>query len=128
MSQARCNSLLIVLLAAACGLSFAVEKQAPRKNSTQAPAAPAVDKPSATPAAGKPSTAPSPGKPEILDKSTVFGDRELPNVMYIVPWKRPEMGDLVTKPVKSLLDESIAPLDRDVFQREIRFYEELHSE
>lgn len=67
-------------------------------------------------------------KPEVLDKATIHGDRELPNVMYFVPWRRPELGDLVSKPVKSLLDESITPLDRDVFIREIDYYETLHPQ
>lgn len=66
-------------------------------------------------------------KPEQLDKATVFGDRELPNVMTIVPWQRPELGDLVSKPVTSLLDQAIEPLDRGVFVREIEYYETLHS-
>ncbi len=66
-------------------------------------------------------------KTQQLDKANIYGDRELPKVIYIVPWKRPEIGDLVSKPVSSLLDQSIAPLDRDVFNREIDYYNELHE-
>jgi hypothetical protein len=49
----------------------------------------------------------------------------LPKVLYIVPWKRSDLGDLVGRPVNSLLDEVLQPLDRDVFQRENRYYDAL---
>ena len=60
-----------------------------------------------------------------LDTTDITGNRELPKVMYIVPWKRSDLGDLVGKPVNSLLDEVLQPLDRDVFQRENRYYDAL---
>jgi hypothetical protein len=60
-----------------------------------------------------------------LDATDITGNRELPKVMYIVPWKRSDLGDLVGKPVNSLLDEVLQPLDRDVFQRENRYYDAL---
>ena len=46
-------------------------------------------------------------------------------MLYIVPWKRSDLGDLTGKPVNSLLDEVLQPLDRDVFQRENRYYSGL---
>ena len=53
------------------------------------------------------------------------GNRELPKVLYIVPWKRSDLGDLTGRPVNSLLDEMLQPVDRDVFRRENRYYEAL---
>ena len=60
-----------------------------------------------------------------LDTTAITGNRELPKVLYIVPWKRSDLGDLVGRPVNSLLDEVLQPLDRDVFQRENRYYDAL---
>jgi hypothetical protein len=60
-----------------------------------------------------------------LDTTQITGNRELPKVLYIVPWKRSDLGDLVGKPVNSLLDEVLAPVDRDVFRRENRYYRAL---
>jgi hypothetical protein len=60
-----------------------------------------------------------------LDTTDITGNRELPKVLYIVPWKHSDLGDLVGKPVNSLLDEVLQPLDRDVFQRENRYYDAL---
>jgi len=58
-----------------------------------------------------------------LDTTTVTGNQELPRVMYIVPWKKSDIGDLAGKPPGSLLDEVLAPVDRDVFRREVRYYD-----
>ena len=63
-----------------------------------------------------------------LDPTDITGNRELPKVLYIVPWKRSDLGDLVGKPVNSLLDDVLQPLDRDVFQRENRYYDALKPE
>jgi hypothetical protein len=60
-----------------------------------------------------------------LDTTQITGNRELPKVLYIVPWKRADLGDLVGKPVNSSLDEVLTPVDRDVFKRENRYYRAL---
>jgi hypothetical protein len=60
-----------------------------------------------------------------LGITDITGNRELPKVLYIVPWKSSELGDLTGRPVNSLLDEVLQPLDRDVFRRENRYYDEL---
>src|SRR6185369_6869289 len=60
-----------------------------------------------------------------LDTTQITGNRELPKVLYIVPWKRSDLGDLVGKPINSLLDEVLTPVDRDVFKRENRYYRAL---
>jgi len=60
-----------------------------------------------------------------LDTTDITGNRELPKVLYIVPWKHADLGDLAGRPPNSLLDEVLQPLDRDVFQRENRYYDAL---
>ncbi len=62
-----------------------------------------------------------------LEGTQILGSRELPKVLYIVPWKSPLPGDLVGRPVESLLDEALAPVDRDVFRRQVQYHESLHS-
>lgn len=60
-----------------------------------------------------------------LETTSITGNRELPKVMYIVPWKKADLGDLSGKPARSLIDEVLAPVDRDVFRREVNYYEAL---
>ena len=57
-----------------------------------------------------------------LETTQITGNRELPKVMYIVPWKKGDLGDLAGRPPKSLLDEALAPVDRDVFRREVAYF------
>jgi len=78
--------------------------------------------------AGAPKSGAPPGKAHDtlqLDATQITGNRELPKVLYIVPWKRSDLGDLVGRPVNSLLDEVLTPVDRDVFKRQNRYYDAL---
>lgn len=63
-----------------------------------------------------------------LQTATVTGDQEQPKVMYIVPWKRSDIGDLSGKPMNSLLDEALAPVDRDEFKREVVYYQAVRAD
>jgi hypothetical protein len=63
-----------------------------------------------------------------LDSSAITGNRELPKVLYIVPWKKADMGDLIGRPANSLLDEVLAPVDREVFRRQTAYFTELNAE
>ena len=64
----------------------------------------------------------------VLDPTQITGNRELPKVMYVVPWKRPDLGDFAGRPAKSLIDEALAPVDRDVFRRQNRYFAALQAE
>ena len=88
----------------------------------------------AKPATAKPAAASAPNKPGQkgnakdrldLESTQITGNRELPKVLYIVPWRSAELGDLVGRPVNSLLDEVLEPVDRDVFRRQNRYFEAL---
>jgi len=119
-----------------------VNTSAPAATPTSAPpdnAAPAATPAAAKPAATRPAAAPRPAaaganKPAQksgakdrldLDSTQITGNRELPKVLYIVPWRSAELGDLVGRPVNSLLDEVLEPVDRDVFRRQNRYFEAL---
>jgi len=56
-----------------------------------------------------------------LERTQIIGNRELPKVLYIVPWKKPLPGDLAGRPSVSVLDEVLAPVDRDVFRRQVQY-------
>ena len=56
-----------------------------------------------------------------IDRTHIIGNRELPKVLYIVPWKKPLPDDLSPRPMVSVLDEALAPIDRDVFRRQVRY-------
>ena len=62
-----------------------------------------------------------------LESTSVTGNEELPKVMYIVPWKATDVRDLRGKPLNSVMDEEISPVDRDVFQRQVKYYDQLNA-
>ncbi|RMF98123.1 MAG: hypothetical protein D6727_03885 [Gammaproteobacteria bacterium] len=62
-----------------------------------------------------------------LETTSIRGNRELPRVLNIVPWKDPALGDLLGKPVNSLIDEALAPVDREVFRRQTAYFDQLYG-
>ena len=62
-----------------------------------------------------------------LQGTTITGNSELPKALHIVPWKSSEAGDLAGRPINSLIDEALAPIDREVFLRELEYYDAVHS-
>ena len=56
-----------------------------------------------------------------VDRTQIIGNRVLPKVLYMVPWKKPLPGDLAGRPLISVLDEALAPVDRDVFRRQLQY-------
>jgi hypothetical protein len=63
-----------------------------------------------------------------LDTTAIIGNRELPKVMSIVPWKPAEAPEGPERPMGSLIEELLAPIDRDEFRREITYYRDLTSQ
>lgn len=62
-----------------------------------------------------------------LEGARIFGNKDLPNITYIVPWKDEKLEPLRVQPITSLFDEALAPIDRDVFVREVEYYELLQD-
>jgi len=62
-----------------------------------------------------------------LGRTEITGNQELPKVLYIVPWQKSDPGDLTGKPINSLLDEVLAPIDRTEFIRQIDYYDDLYG-
>lgn len=62
-----------------------------------------------------------------LEGMSIIGNKELPKMLYIVPWKNSELPDMNAPPIESLIDEALAPVDRDNFKRKIRYYQ-IYSE
>ena len=83
------------------------------------------DVPAAAPA---PSSQASASDRLQLDATSVRGNQELPRVLYIVPWKDPAVGDLLGKPVNSLIDEVLGPVDREVFRRQTAYFDQLYGQ
>jgi hypothetical protein len=56
-----------------------------------------------------------------LSGMSIVGNDEAPKALYIVPWKSSELG--VETSLNMMLNEGDVPVDRDVFMRQLDFYE-----
>lgn len=63
-----------------------------------------------------------------MEGTRIRGNQELPKVLYIVPWQQAEVPDLSQPPLESLIDEALTPIDREVFQRKVRYYDALSAQ
>ena len=61
-----------------------------------------------------------------LSGISIIGNKEAPKSLYIVPWQNSEVG-VATSLNSGLLDDSMRPVDKDVFMRELDFYELSHG-
>jgi hypothetical protein len=62
-----------------------------------------------------------------LGRTEITGNQELPKVLYIVPWQKSDPGDLMGRPVNTLMDEVLAPIDREEFLRQVNYYDDLNG-
>lgn len=63
-----------------------------------------------------------------MEGTRIRGNQELPKVLYIVPWKQADIPDLSQPPLESLIDEALTPVDREVFQRQVRYYDAIGTQ
>lgn len=56
-----------------------------------------------------------------LSGMSILGNQEAPKALVIVPWKSSEIGNGIG--VSRALDPGIGPVDKEVFLRELRYYE-----
>ena len=64
--------------------------------------------------------------PKTLSGMSILGNEEAPKSLVIVPWKSSRMGDELS--LSDTLDDRAQPVDKEVFLRELRFYEIRSSE
>ena len=63
----------------------------------------------------------APDKDKVLSGMSIVGNDEAPKSLVIVPWKSAGLGD--TLDVGSSLGDGRQPVDRDVFMRELDYYQ-----
>ena len=59
--------------------------------------------------------------PKTMSGMSILGNEEAPKALVIIPWKSSEMGDAIS--LSDTLDDRAKPVDKEVFLRELRFYE-----
>ncbi len=57
-----------------------------------------------------------------MEGISIIGNSELPKSLYIVPWQSPDKRASAGKPVNSLINEILAPIEREAFQRRLKYF------
>ena len=92
----------------------AAQKLAAKKTKTRRTAA--RESAPREPAAAEPAA-----KEKELSGISIVGNDEAPKSLYIVPWKSSEIGGDTS--LSMMLNEQAVPVDREVFMRQLDFYE-----
>jgi hypothetical protein len=66
-------------------------------------------------------TGSSPSDAKAISGISILGNQEAPKSLVIVPWKSSQIGDATT--FARVLDDSRQPVDKEVFMRELAYYE-----
>ncbi len=61
------------------------------------------------------------GEEKVIGGMSIVGNNETPKALVIVPWKSSEIGQ-ETKLKSDLLNDTLTPVDHEVFMRELNFY------
>ena len=67
------------------------------------------------------SEAAQPGGDVKMSGMSILGNEDAPKSLVIVPWKSSQLADMPS--VSRLLDSATQPVDKDVFMRELSYYE-----
>lgn len=61
-----------------------------------------------------------------LDETAIKASRELPKILYIVPWKNTRLGALAGGAGSDSFATDWEVLDRDEFHRQVEYYQLAH--
>jgi hypothetical protein len=59
--------------------------------------------------------------PKALSGMSILGNQEAPKALVIVPWKSSQLGD--TLGISQTLDDGRQPVDKEVFMRQLSYYQ-----
>lgn len=62
-----------------------------------------------------------------MEGTEITGNKELPRVLYIVPWKSVERFEIESPPITSIMDEKLTPIERASFKRTIHYHDAIFS-
>ena len=62
-----------------------------------------------------------------MQGTAITGNKELPKVLYIVPWKSVERFDISTPPITSIMDQELVPIERASFKRTVHYHDAIFA-
>jgi hypothetical protein len=62
-----------------------------------------------------------------MQGTEITGNKELPKVLYIVPWKSAERFEITSPPIVSVMEQKLTPIDRASFKRTIHYHDAIFA-
>lgn len=62
-----------------------------------------------------------PEGPKTMSGMSILGNEETPKALVIIPWKSSELGNDLS--LSNTLDDRAQPVDKEVFMRELSYYQ-----
>ncbi len=59
-----------------------------------------------------------------MEGTSIIGNKELPNILYIVPWKPANLPEMVELPLSTLINGALEPIDRKTLLRQ-QYYQHI---
>jgi len=118
-----CMPLLLLSAAVAADNTVASISTPPRETvkKEQPSAKAAAKKPEPKTEANAKKAGVKPDEDVNMSGMSILGNDEAPKSLVIVPWKGSQLGD--TPAISRLLDDSTQPVDKEVFLRELAYYQ-----
>lgn len=117
-----------LFLVAVLALSTPALVQAKTKAKASAPAAAAAPAPAPAnddqPALDTTAKAKAPAESGGLGTTVITGEGESPLGLYLTPWRDSKPEKDIDRPAR-LLQEDMRPIDKDVFERQVEYYDAL---
>ena len=108
------RTLLMISLSVAAVVAMAADDPSPRATvAANTERAAQTERPKAEPKADT--------GPKALSGMSILGNQEAPKALVIVPWKSSQLGD--TLGISKTLDDGRQPVDKEVFMRQLSYYE-----
>jgi len=60
-----------------------------------------------------------------MEGTSIIGNKESPEILYIVPWKPAQRIDIPAPSVVSILDRPLKKIDRNEFRRQVNFHQKI---
>jgi hypothetical protein len=60
-------------------------------------------------------------QPKTMSGMSILGNEEAPKSLVIIPWKSSELGADIS--ISNTLDDRARPVDKEVFMRELSYYD-----
>lgn len=62
-----------------------------------------------------------------MEGTEIIGNKELPRVLYIVPWKPVERFEIQSPPIDSIMQRKLTPIERAAFRRQIHYHDAIFA-